>query len=493
MSDLASLQKLLFRSEIKQTSTHTYYNISIYNPTKLYKPAVFYETRNEPILHNPSEHYMSVVRVDCPTIAIPIFIYPGDWKQSGNIFTPTNETKSGVTYAVTLKYGATEARKTVTYQSTTPNFVPYGAIDEFYYYVYSYQQWIDMINASILSAFNTLSSSLPTVGTCFSYKIINGGSGYTGATTITISAPAAGVTATATPIISGGVITGLTFTNAGSGYTDAKAPTATIADGGGGSGAIIQIIAAPVWVPPFIKYNGSESGTCSFVAQTAYDSTIANPIQLFFSTDLFVFFEGSTQHYYYGNPTTLNDKDQQIAFQKKYNNNYDYTSISAPPYLPDGWNPAFAGGTGVFSTKGFEMKQEFNSLFTWNDLQTIVLQSGCVPIKNEYAPTNMNQQSGGRGGDMLPIMTDFQPIIQSGFDARTSLQYTPPGEYRLIDMVSNAPLLNFDVNVSWQEINGTYHPLFLPPQSTMTIKILFRKKNFNNQPATQYLENIATR
>jgi hypothetical protein len=349
-----------------------------------------------------------------------------------------------------------------------------------------------MINTAILSAFNTLSSSLPVAGTCFGYKIVNGGSGYTGATTITISAPAAGVTATATPIITGGVITGLTFTNAGTGYTDAKAPTATIADGGGGTGAIIQIVAAPVCVPPFIKYNGSETGTFSFVAQTAYDSTIVNPVQLFFSTQLFAFFEGSTQHYFYGDPTNLNDKDEQLAFQNKYNNSYDFTSISSPPYLPSGWNPVFAGGTGVFSTKGFEMKQEFNSLFTWNDLQTIVLQTGCVPIKNEFAPTILNQQSGGRGGDMLPIMTDFQPIIQSGYDARTALQYTPPGEYRLMDMISNSPLMNFDVNVSWQGVDGTYHPLFLPPGSTMTIKVLFRKKNFNSQVATQYLEQIAS-
>lgn len=489
---MSSLQQLLFKSDLKQTSTHTYYNISLYNPTKFPKAASFYETRNEPIINNPSEYYMSVVRVDCPTVEIPLFIYPGDWKSSGGLQVPTNTTKSTTSYQVTMSYGVTDSKQEVKYISSQPNFAPSGSIDESYYYIYSYQQWLDMINAAILNAFNGLSGSLPTAGTCFGYKIINGGSGYTGATTITISAPAAGVTATATPIISGGVITGLTFTNAGSGYTDAKAPTATIADGGGGSGAIIQIVAAPVWVPPFIKYNGSESGTCSFVAQTAYDSSITNSVKLFFSTDLFVFFEGSTQTLYYGNPTNLNDKDLQIVFEKKYNNSYDYTSISAPPYLPDGWNPVFAGGTGVFSTKGFEMKQEFNSLYTWNDLQTIVLQSGCVPIKNEYAPTILNQQSGGRGGDMLPIMTDFQPIIQTGFDARTSLQYTPPGEYRLIDMISNSPLMNFDVNVSWQAVDGTYHPLYLPPQSTLSIKVLFRKKNFNAEPATKYLEQIAS-
>ena len=128
-AQLQQLQKLVFKSEIKQTLTHTYYNISLHNPTKQPKIASFYETRNEPIIQKPSDYYMSVVRVDCPTIEIPIFIYPGDWKETGNIYYPTNDTKAGVSYVVTMSYNGTDAQKSVTYQSTTPNFTPTGSPD----------------------------------------------------------------------------------------------------------------------------------------------------------------------------------------------------------------------------------------------------------------------------------------------------------------------------------------------------------------------------
>lgn len=59
--------------------------------------------------------------------------------------------------------------------------------------------------------------------------------GYTGASTITFSAPSSGVTATGTLTISSGVITAVVMTNQGYGYT--TAPTVTL--GGPGSGATI--------------------------------------------------------------------------------------------------------------------------------------------------------------------------------------------------------------------------------------------------------------
>lgn len=76
--------------------------------------------------------------------------------------------------------------------------------------------------------------------------IQNGGSGYTSAPTVTVSAPVAGVTATATAAITGGVVTSITVTNGGSGYT--TMPTVTLS-GGGGSNAYAQPVmmaSAPV-------------------------------------------------------------------------------------------------------------------------------------------------------------------------------------------------------------------------------------------------------
>lgn len=69
--------------------------------------------------------------------------------------------------------------------------------------------------------------------------VIDGGSGYTGNVTVTISAPLAtvgSIQATATAVVSGtGTIESITVNNAGSGYVEP--PTVTITTDGGGSGA----------------------------------------------------------------------------------------------------------------------------------------------------------------------------------------------------------------------------------------------------------------
>jgi hypothetical protein len=78
--------------------------------------------------------------------------------------------------------------------------------------------------------------------------ITNGGTGYTKAPILIVSAPpAGGVPATATATLTAGVITGVTVTNQGAGYT--AAPTITVVNANGdtiGSGAVLTVNATLV-------------------------------------------------------------------------------------------------------------------------------------------------------------------------------------------------------------------------------------------------------
>ena len=60
-----------------------------------------------------------------------------------------------------------------------------------------------------------------------SASIVNGGSGYSEGAVVTFSAPVSGTTATGTVVVESGVITGVTMTNKGSGYTVAPSVTFT--------------------------------------------------------------------------------------------------------------------------------------------------------------------------------------------------------------------------------------------------------------------------
>lgn len=86
-------------------------------------------------------------------------------------------------------------------------------------------------------------TDLLAVGGVGSVGITNGGSGYTSAPAVTISAPnqANGVQATATAFIAANAVTSIAITNGGSGYT--SAPTVTLTGGGGsGATAIAQVL-----------------------------------------------------------------------------------------------------------------------------------------------------------------------------------------------------------------------------------------------------------
>lgn len=103
----------------------------------------------------------------------------------------------------------------------------------------------DKVQVAIDGNFNDVAVGVASI------TMTNGGSGYTTAPTVTLSAPASGVTATATANLTGSTVTSISLTNvvegygAGSGYT--TAPTVTITGGGGtGATAVANLVSVPI-------------------------------------------------------------------------------------------------------------------------------------------------------------------------------------------------------------------------------------------------------
>ena len=147
-------------------TTHIYYNVNITNndTTGSNSPPIidFNETRNQPYLNNPSEYYMSVVRFSVDTPTLPLFIpQPVVGSNDANtlIYTVTMEYK---TY--TVQVNLVFARQT---QAIGPPPTPIleTDIEDIYYYVYSYQWFIDtMVNPALISAYNQLQVAVSNGG-----------------------------------------------------------------------------------------------------------------------------------------------------------------------------------------------------------------------------------------------------------------------------------------------------------------------------------------
>ncbi len=122
------------------------------------------------------------------------------------------------------------------------------------------------------------SSSAAATGALGGIYVLNGGSGYASAPTVTIT-PVAGNTPTtpavATAVVSGGVVVGFNVTNHGAGYT--AAPTVTLTSGGGGGATAA---AAPAWSPVVITvpYGATGGLGINLTNNLSFGSAAANNI-----------------------------------------------------------------------------------------------------------------------------------------------------------------------------------------------------------------------
>jgi len=103
-----------------------YFDVNIFNNTNTFKNANYNEARVSNILNNPSDYYLAIDKLRIPSDTIPIFIFRDD------------------TYKVSFSFNGTTRTRSVEYIPILNPITPNDRQD-----VYSYQLFIEMINAVI--------------------------------------------------------------------------------------------------------------------------------------------------------------------------------------------------------------------------------------------------------------------------------------------------------------------------------------------------------
>lgn len=554
-------------------SDHIYYNINITNPsTSQLLLAEFNQTAAQAILANPSEYNLSVVRFTIPAQQIPIFIFV-----------------KGL-YTVTLSINGLDYMSIVPY---IPGFT--AVLDPGDTQVYSYNQFLLMINQALANSFLASNGSFTTplliYSTSTNYKIgdvvvyldlvsgalnnyrsiqdnnvnklpnvnplfwsaypnpqfpaYNIGQTYLAGQTVTyllnryISLlPSIGILPTSGApywsllpnnssfelwsavrtynlgeIVVEGLVTYFSIKNNNLNHMPSTSPTFWNA--------------YPLQAP-YLTFN-PVTDLISVNAPVQYFSNGITfrdqPFKLWFDTALWQFFGNFLKLYNGNSPTTANSngKNYNVIITPLGNNN-----IVIPP--------EFGGGN------GYAMSQEFTSLYNWNSFRTLLFLTHTIPTKKEYTPTfrtgipiprgiaQWNSLTSYSNGDRVyystlngvqdqssntpwvslqdvnlnniprigspfwaqtndvgvngttnfqSILTDYQPTITTGYDVRSYYQYAPQSEYRLVSLNGTDPLKTLDLQIYWQDKIGNIFPLYLNPQESASIKLLFRKKSFN--------------
>ena len=379
---------LSYKSIINNDGAHVYHNISIANTTNTYQQAIFKETRNVPILEKANNYEMSVVRFTVPGADIPIFIYQFDNQ------TPTPQP----IYKVNFRYQFAPGQyanftKYVPYiPQPIPNVLNQQTIQ---YYVYSYQRFLDMINAAIITAFNAAKGHYP-------------------------------------------------------GITQTK--------------------------PPFFEFV-----TENIIALHYEQSFSSSPNIEFFISQSLVNFMISFNYQGYmildnpnGNPAGQPDPPaavnpspvQFLAFKIPFiDTGNNYIANIYPP-----------NSNHLNSYAGFINRQEFATLYSWNDARGLSFITYNIPVLSD---TISNTESKNKDVT-FKVLTDFELNTDKGPDARSNINYNPTAEYRIKDLISDSDIRTTDINIYWVDKRGAYFPLYIAPGDSITIKIMYRAKSWKS-------------
>jgi len=217
--------------------------------------------------------------------------------------------------------------------------------------------------------------------------------------------------------------------------------------------------------PPFMEIDPSAL-VCTLNADVlGYDRNLANPIQIYMNSPMYNLFSTfpSTLINYTG-LSVANGKNYLITM---YNNN-NLNVLNLPSY------------------NCIQSYQEGSSVALWNPIESIVFTTSLLPI----VPSNVSQPkifgsasnlyNTGNNSNISPQITDLVVPVDALNRYRPNIVYTPSSEYRMVDLYGSTPVSAIELSAFWKDVFGNLHPLYLNSGCSASIKILFRRKDFNN-------------
>ena len=429
------------RTNFNSNPFHIYYDINMFNDDSTGNsssvPVKFTETRNQPILQNPSEYFMSVIKLNVDTASLPIMIPEVAVGEASSVNNTIYQFAFG-------KYADDAGAKVfnVTFRpqdltQVAPS-LPITAPDTHsdYYFLYSYQAFIDMINKALYDGFVTYSATGNQP-----FFTLNKESNKASVYFPQYVAPTAG-----NPTWGGNYVAGNTATY----FLYMNAPLYNL----------FSSLQAD-YVGQLPNNGGISTTTTNF---GWYRLTVNAPLGSSTSS--------SVQNNYLGlNASLVSGGILQSAepFVDAFNS-YNYISATAYPSTVLYWSV---------------LAQDYPTTPLWNPILSLVLTTALMPVCSELTGTPQIYTTGGQifnrgdNNNILNIIADIDLELKRGDEYKPVARYEPVSEYKLIDLQSNAPVNSIEINLYWRDSYGSLHAFLLDTGNSANLKIMFRKKLYN--------------
>ena len=228
--------------------------------------------------------------------------------------------------------------------------------------------------------------------------------------------------------------------------------------------------------------------------------------RLFFNANMFGLF-ANYDNTYYNLPTgTLFGSvvvpdgyvNEILAVNKAYQNVSDFRLSPYTGVAPLGYNPVDLTGTAItpnmLNRVYYIAQQDYSSTDSlWSPVSSIVFTSTLLPIKSEATGAPVVLGAGNIGFSQATVQSAFQPIItdisldtsSGNADAyRRFIYYAPSAEYRLSDFSSSKQdIRNIDIQVFWKNrLDNQLYPINMFNLSSVSIKVMFKHKDAGLAP-----------
>ena len=216
--------------------------------------------------------------------------------------------------------------------------------------------------------------------------------------------------------------------------------------------------------------------------------------QLFFNANMFGLF-ANYNNTYYNTAAYPDGYVNQILFTNKLFQNIQDFRLSpyagVPPLGYDPINPDGSAQTPNMLGRVFILaEQDYSSTDSlWSPCSSIVFVSTLLPVKSEATGVPNVLGTGNLGNSQPTSQSAFQPIItdisldtggQGGAALyRKFIYYAPTAEYRLSDFSSSKQdIRNIDIQVYWKNrLDSQLYPINMFNLASVSVKLMFRRKD----------------
>ena len=207
---------------------------------------------------------------------------------------------------------------------------------------------------------------------------------------------------------------------------------------------------------PFFEYNGLTE-KISFFVPSGFTG------QLYFSKSLLPFIgEGFRTTYYFYNPPGINAKVFSIDVRQL---SFNTQTVGSNTYTVVG--------------------QEHKAISSWASINRVLFTSSYLPITREFFPVQKNE-----GILVNNNMKSYQQLANMGIISSFLIDSTNAGDHRtsiiysnqtldgsdIIEMRSQVPIKNIDIDVHWCDKFGNIYPLFLADGKQVDVRLAFIRR-----------------